>query len=494
MRHPGSGRPVRCVDGPPRLWKPRGERSRPPRVPVSRRFRIDPAGREHAEQCCGVDHRGLERDRDRSRCTGDRDAVVQRALPRVSALGVRRGLELPGRRRHGVRGRVSLRQREIRYRAARRLLRSGRHCEHRRARRHRGAGARDHAHHRLPARRRHRVRRRRRPGERRLRAQHPRGPVARPADRSAGVHREHRPLRAADARVHRGRSAFGPHLRLRHRRGLPALPPAPSGALRGRGRRAAHGRVDQRRVGALDRHAIDLPGLRSVPLARLLHRFLLDVEGVPMKRALLILGVVVFLAAPGAAQWLAEPVWNRPKGGPGLTISGDYGRPDSAYGKGNAWGGRASLGLGTLTLTAGVATWKPDGATESFTSYGGNVDMRLIGGSLLPVAINVQVGVARTDSANATPALTSVTGAAGVSVPLPTPGFSIEPYFAPGIRYRSYSNAGNSTEFGYVIGANLGFGLLGVHLAYDNEKRKNLPSVGVFGVGAHVAIKLPLGM
>src|SRR5207245_7065890 len=97
------------------------------------------------------------------------------------------------------------------------------------------------------------------------------------------------------------------------------------------------------------------------------------------------------------------------------------------FGKGNVWGGRASLGLGTLTFTAGVAAWKADGATESFTSYGGDVDMRLIGGSLLPVAINLQVGAARTDSANATPALTSDAGSAGISVPLPTPGFSIEP-------------------------------------------------------------------
>src|SRR2546426_3960944 len=79
-------------------------------------------------------------------------------------------------------------------------------------------------------------------------------------------------------------------------------------------RRAAHGRVDQRRVGALDRHAIDLPGLRSLPLARLLHRFLLDVEGVPMKRAVWILGLMVFLAAAQApAQWPGEPVWNSPK-------------------------------------------------------------------------------------------------------------------------------------------------------------------------------------
>src|SRR2546422_87972 len=426
MRHPGSGRPVRCVDGPPRLWKPRGERSRPPRVPVSRRFRIDPDGREHAEQRRGVDHRGLERDRDRSRCAGDRDAVVQRALPGVSALGVRRGPELPQRRRLGV--------------------------------------------------------------------PHPGGPLARPSHGPAGIHREHRAVRATDVRLHRGGPALGSRLRLRHRRGLPAVARLRRAGVGRAGGRAPDRRVDQRRVGALDRHAIDFPGLRSVPLARLLHRFLLDVGGGTMKRALLILGVVVFLAAPAAAQWVGEPVWNSPKGGTGLTISGDYGRPDSAYGKGNAWGGRASLGLGTVTLTAGVATWKPDGAPESFTSYGGNVDMRLIGGRPRPVAINVQVGAARTDSANATPALTSVTGAAGISVPLPTPGFSIEPYFAPGIRYRSYSNAGNSTEFGYVIGTNLGFGLVGVHLAYDNEKRKNLPSVGVFGVGAHVAIKLPLGM
>jgi len=78
--------------------------------------------------------------------------------------------------------------------------------------------------------------------------------------------------------------------------------------------------------------------------------------------------------------------------------------------------------------------------------------------------------------------------------PLPTPGISIEPYFSPGIRYRSVSGGGNSTEFGYVFGANLSFGLVGVHLAYDNEKVKGGGSVRVFGVGAHVDFHLPLGM
>ena len=213
-----------------------------------------------------------------------------------------------------------------------------------------------------------------------------------------------------------------------------------------------------------------------------------------MKRMVSTLGALVVLSAPLAAQWLGEPVWNSPKGGTGLTISGDYAHPDSGYGKGNVWGGRASLGLGTITLTAGVAGWKPDGANETFTSVGGNAAFRLIGGSLLPVAVNLQLGAARTDSANARPATTRVIGALGFSVPLPTPGFSIEPYFSPGLRYTHVSGNG-TTQFGYSVGANVGFGLLGVHLAYDNEKQPNgAPSRGVFGIGAHLGIHLPMGM
>ncbi|HTD69543.1 MAG TPA: hypothetical protein VK647_03750, partial [Gemmatimonadales bacterium] len=87
----------------------------------------------------------------------------------------------------------------------------------------------------------------------------------------------------------------------------------------------------------------------------------------------------------------------------------------------------------------------------------------------------------------------AVTGAVGFSVPLPTPGISIEPYFSPGVRYHS-SGGTNSTEFGYVFGANLSFGLVGVHLAYDNERLKTGGSRRVFGVGAHLDLHLPLGM
>jgi hypothetical protein len=211
-----------------------------------------------------------------------------------------------------------------------------------------------------------------------------------------------------------------------------------------------------------------------------------------MKNVMLTVGLVAGLATPLAAQWLGEPVWNSPKGGTGVTISGDYGHPNADYGKGNTWGGRASLGLSTITFTAGVATWKAAGSTQSLTSVGGNVAFRLIGGSLLPVAVNLQLGGASTNSTPVT--TTTLTGAAGLSVPLPTPGFTIEPYFSPGIRYHNSGGGTHTTNFGYAVGANLGFGLLGAHLAYDNEKVKGGGSIGVFGVGLHLGIHLPLGM
>jgi hypothetical protein len=204
------------------------------------------------------------------------------------------------------------------------------------------------------------------------------------------------------------------------------------------------------------------------------------------------LGLTALVATTAAAQWIGEPVWNSPSAGTGLTISGDYARPDSAYGKGNTWGGRASLGLSTMTLTAGVASWKPNGATTSITSVGGNVAFRLIGGSLLPVAVNMQLGGSGTTS---TPKATELIGAVGISVPLPTPGFSIEPYFSPGVRYRNSGGGTNTTNFGYVFGANLGFGVLGVHLAYDHEhKASNSANGSVFGIGLHAGLHLPMGL
>jgi hypothetical protein len=207
-----------------------------------------------------------------------------------------------------------------------------------------------------------------------------------------------------------------------------------------------------------------------------------------MRRAVFTLAVAAVLAAPAAAQWLGEPVWNSPTGG-GLTISADYARPNSDYGSGTAWGVRLSWGFRTTTFTLGAASW------QSLTSIGGNAAFRLIGGTLLPmpspgIRANLQVGVAHTEEANVLLSIasaTTVTAAVGFGARVSAPSFSVEPYISPGLRYRSGSGGGSSTEFGYAIGANVSFGQFGVHLAYDNESVQGGGNVAVFGVGAHVA-------
>src|SRR2546425_3211484 len=112
-----------------------------------------------------------------------------------------------------------------------------------------------------------------------------------------------------------------------------------------------------------------------------------------MKRSAFVVTVcAVLVVPPAAAQWTGMPVWNDPKGGTGITVSGEYGRPNSAYGKGNAWGGRAALGVGTVTLTAGVATYKPEGSSDATTAVRGQAGFRLSGGRPLPLARHLQAG------------------------------------------------------------------------------------------------------
>jgi len=222
-----------------------------------------------------------------------------------------------------------------------------------------------------------------------------------------------------------------------------------------------------------------------------------------MKRAVLAVGVAVFLAAPAAAQWLGQPVWNSPMGGTGITIYGDYGKPNTDAGQGSAVGGRVALASGSVTLTVGVASWKPEAFSSRVMSYGGTMAARLIGGTLLPVAVNLQLGGAYNPKvtsgtlAPAQPQTTTAEGAVGFSVVLPTPGITIEPYVSPGLRYHKYWNLGtltdHDTDFGWVVGGNLSFGPVGVHLAYDSERFRGTTR-DVFGVGANVAIRVPLGM
>jgi hypothetical protein len=213
-----------------------------------------------------------------------------------------------------------------------------------------------------------------------------------------------------------------------------------------------------------------------------------------MKRILTVLALAAFATAPAAAQWFGMPVWNSPKGGTGVTINGDLAVPNADWGKGTAFGARGTLGLANIALTAGVSSWKPEGAADSYTSVGGNAAFKVIGGSLIPVALNLQVGGATVSAADSSPKLTRLTAGAGVAVSVPTPGLSIEPYLSLTNRWYKFSGvSGMESNFGWTLGANVNFGMMGLHVAYDSESRAGATG-GIFALGAHVALKAPIGM
>ncbi|MGH7569248.1 MAG: hypothetical protein ACREL9_09800 [Gemmatimonadales bacterium] len=218
-----------------------------------------------------------------------------------------------------------------------------------------------------------------------------------------------------------------------------------------------------------------------------------------MKRVMLAVALAPWVATPAAAQWAGMPVWNNPKGGTGVTISGDFASNNDDAGGGSAFGARGTAGIGTLSLTAGLASWKPDGFDERTLSYGATAGFRVIGGSLLPVSLNLQLGAGSageiTAGTTTVPKTTMITAGAGISASVPTPGLSIEPYVSLTNRWHKQSGvSGTESNIGYTIGASMAFGMLGLHFAYDSEKRDGRGTSGIFGIGAHVALKAPIGM
>jgi hypothetical protein len=153
--------------------------------------------------------------------------------------------------------------------------------------------------------------------------------------------------------------------------------------------------------------------------------------------------------------------------------------------------------LANISLTAGISSWKPKGFSGSTTSVGGVAQFRVIGGSLIPVALNIQLGGSTSSAISGTsslPKITNLLAGAGLSVNVPTPGLSIEPYLSVSNRWHKPSGGSTESNIGWVLGANVGFGMLGLHVAYDSENLGGGTTAGVIGIGAHVALKAPIGM
>jgi len=117
---------------------------------------------------------------------------------------------------------------------------------------------------------------------------------------------------------------------------------------------------------------------------------------------------------------------------------------------------------------------------------------------LIPVAINLQLGAGTageiTSGTTTVPKTTNIIAGAGVSVNVPTPGINIEPYLSISNRWHKPTGGSSVSNIGWVLGANVGFGMLGLHIAYDSESYGGGVTGGILGIGAHVALKAPIGM
>lgn len=208
---------------------------------------------------------------------------------------------------------------------------------------------------------------------------------------------------------------------------------------------------------------------------------------------------IAAVGTPVTAQWFGMPAWNSPEGGGGITLSADYGRTDfnddTDPFEASSFGARGSLALGRTTLALGVSRFDSEGTDPTITVVGAQAAFRVLGGGQLPVAVNLQAGVSRHGVIDGgSQDVPNWLAGVGISTTLPATPAEIEPYVSVSNRWHRVSGASDSeANLGFVLGANVNFTTFGVHVAYDSESFEGDSRLGVFGLGAHVTLRLPIG-
>lgn len=203
-----------------------------------------------------------------------------------------------------------------------------------------------------------------------------------------------------------------------------------------------------------------------------------------MIRSLAALAIALAAATPVRAQVAGLPVFNN--GVPrGLTVALDAGFPDDEAGGGETFALTGGLGFGLLGFTATLGSTNTD-FSDSEAIYGGTANLRIIGGPLVPVSVNLQGGVGYTDIDGTK--YTHVPVGVGVGLTIPLPVLGLKPWIAPRWDYLETdpdAGSGDSeSAFGYSAGLDMNFVFgLGARLAYDSVDRDS-GDASTWSVGA----------
>ena len=211
--------------------------------------------------------------------------------------------------------------------------------------------------------------------------------------------------------------------------------------------------------------------------------------------------LTVAFARPGAAQVRGIPVYNSGVA-TGITLAAEFGKPNDASGGGVAYGASGRLGLGRMGVTAMAVESDLKGPGGKFLSVGATLNLKLLGGPLIPLSATLQGGAGYSkNSVVAQPMGTTgqVTEmrfpvGLGIAMTLPNPVLAIKPWLAPRIdiiRATTQGASATSTAFGISGGLEFNFlSGLGIHAAYDWSRRNGV-TLGTLGLGLHYGLRVP---
>jgi hypothetical protein len=213
-----------------------------------------------------------------------------------------------------------------------------------------------------------------------------------------------------------------------------------------------------------------------------------------MKRLIVVAGCATFgvLAGAGAlrAQLPGIPVYNTPVAS-GFTVGGDVAFPSNSTGLGTSYAITGAFGTGLFGFTGSIGGTKVEAISKTQVTVGGTANWKMFGGPLIPLAVNLQAGVAYWEGASDSKNLRVPVGVSAM-LTIPTPGMAIKPWIAPRVDFLQVKLGGTTsdrTEFAFSIGLDVAFlSGLGARAAYD-WMRVDDSTLSTIGVGLNYSFK-----